>query len=904
MMEWFTHWRFLVRQTFSKRRRQRELDEELRFHVEQSTAAKIAAGMTAEEARRQALIEFGGVERAREECHRQRPGWWLGTVMQDVRYALRGFRRNPVFTITVIATLALGIGATSTIFSAVNSLLLRPLPYRDANRLVWVSNYWPKIHMDRVMSPNFVAARAESKSFAQLAAYTYIDGNLTGAAEPTRVICANVTANFLPMLGVTAQIGRTFSGGEDKPGGSNVVVLSDRLWRGQFHADPRIAGTAIVLDGVERTVIGVLPPRFRFPNVELEPDVYTPIGLETTASVTDRRIFLLSVIGRLRPGVSAQQAQSEMLTFFLARTQSYPAGFGHMAEGQEAAVEPLQRHITGDNRKPLLILLASVGLVLLIACANVANLQLARAAQRQHETAVRGAIGASRMRLVRQFFIESLILSLFSAALGLLIAVVITSLIQRVQIPETAQAALHSEVAQMLRLPFGKLTSAIEVDGWVLAFTAGIAFLTTVLSGLVPAIGGSRSDLRNALQSAALRVTSGREHRFLRHSLLMVEVVLAVVLLASAGLLVRSFINVLHYDSGFDPHNTLTAVTLLNSSRYSTAERREAFVDRLLPRLSALPGVTAVAAASTLPIQPYDLGSAITFEGVPAPPVGMRPVVSVVSVTPDYFRALGTPIFQGRPFNLSDTVQSAPVAVVNRAFANRYFAGDALGKGFHSMARGSEQPAITIVGVAEDVRHGGLEQDVQPEMIVPMAQVPQPSVSIAVRTVGNPAALANALREAVTAVDPEQPVFDIESMDQRVTEAVAQRRMTMLLITCFAMLAAVLCAVGVYGVFSYSVTQRMQEMGIRLALGASRRGLLQLVLMQAARLIAAGSILGVGAALAMSRLLSSLLVGVTPHDAISYSLAWALMTAVALLASTIPAVKAARTDLVSVLRSE
>ena len=906
MREWWTHWRFLVRQSFRKRRRQHELDEELRFHVEQSTATKIAAGMAAEEAQRQALIEFGGVERTREQCHEQRPGWWLDTVAQDVRYALRGFRRKPEFTITVIATLALGIGATSTIFSAVNSLLLRPLPYRNANTLVWVTNNWPKIHMERVMSPNFVAARAESKSFAQLAAYTYFDGNLTGAAEPTRIIRANVTANFLPMLGVTAQVGRTFSGDEDKPGGSNVVVLSDRLWRGQFHADPRIAGRAVILDGVEQTVIGVLPPRFRFPNVQLEPDVYTPLGLETTTSVTtDKRVLLLSVIGRLRTGVSAQQAQAEMLTFFLARTQIYPAGFAQMAQGQEAAVEPLQRHITGDNRKPLLILLAAVGMVLLIACANVSNLQLARAAQRQHETAVRGALGASRRRLVRQFLIESLILSLLSAALGVLIAVAITALIRRLQMPESPQVALYNEVVQMLRLPFGKLTAAIEVDGWVVAFTAGVAFLTTVLSGLVPAIGGTRTDLRNALQSAGLRMTSGRDHRFLRHSLLLVEVALAVVLLASAGLLVRSFVNVLQYDSGFDTRNTLTAVTLLNPSRYSTAEGKEAFVDRLLPRLSALPGVTSVTAASVLPIQPYDLSSTITLEGVPAPPVGMRPTVPVVSVTPDYFRVLGTPIFQGRAFNLSDSALSSPVAVVNRAFANRFFAGDALGKRFHSVASGPpDHEAVTIVGVAEDVRHGGLEQEVQPEMLVPMAQLPQSSVSVAVRTADTPAALANALREAVTAVDPEQPVFDIETMDQRVSQAVAQRRMTMLLITCFAMLAVVLCTVGVYGVFSYSVTQRMREMGIRLALGASRRSLLRLVVMEAVRLVIVGGILGVGAALAMSRLLSSLLVGVTPHDAITFSLAWALMTAVALVASTIPATNAARTDLVAVLRSE
>jgi putative ABC transport system permease protein len=904
MRERLSRLRFLLARGLPAQERRSELDEEIRFHVERATEAKVAVGMTAAEARRQALIEFGGVERTREQCHEQRPGWWLGTVLQDVRYGLRQLRGNRGFTLTAVITLGLGMGATSTIFSAVNSLLLRPLPYRDASTLMWVSNYWPKIHMDRVMSPNFIAARSESRSFEQLAAYTYLDGNLTGAGEPTRIIRANVTANFLPMLGAAAQIGRTFSDGEDKAGGSNVVVLSDRLWRGQFHADPHIAGRVVILDGVEETVIGVLPPRFRFPDVQLEPDVYTPLGLETGANVTDRRIFLLSVIGRLRPGVSAQQAHAEMLTFFLARTQNYPAGFARMAQGQEAAVEPLQRHIVGDNRKPLLILLVSVGLVLLIACANVANLQLARAASRRHETAVRGALGASRTRLVRQFLIESLILSLFSAVLGLLIAVATTALLRSLQIPDTPQAALYSEVAQMLRLPFGKLTAAIQVDGWVLAFTAGIAFLTTVLTGLVPAVGGTRNDLRNALQSAGLRMTSGREQRLLRHSLLLAEVALAVVLLASAGLLIRSFVNVLRYDSGFDPRNTLTAVTLLNSSRYSTAERREAFVDRLLPKLSALPGVTAVAAASTLPIQPYDLSSAITFEDIPAPPVGMRPAVSVVSVTPDYFRTVGTPIFQGRTFNPSDTALSAPVTIVNRAFANRFFGGDALGKRFHSMAWGPDHAAVTIVGVADDVRHGGLEQDVQPEMIVPMAQLPQSTVSIAVRTAGSPATVANALRQAVWAVDSEQPVFDIETMDQRVSEAIAQRRLIMLLIACFAMLAVVLCAVGVYGVFSYSVTQRMREMGIRLALGASRRGVLRLVVTEAARLILVGGILGVGAALALSRLLSSLLVGVTPHDAMSFSLAWVLMTATALLASAIPAANAARTDLMAVLRSE
>jgi predicted permease len=321
-------------------------------------------------------------------------------------------------------------------------------------------------------------------------------------------------------------------------------------------------------------------------------------------------------------------------------------------------------------------------------------------------------------------------------------------------------------------------------------------------------------------------------------------------------------------------------------------------------RLSALPAVEATAAASVLPIQPYDFSSAMTYEGVPAPPMGMRPTVSVISVTPEYFRTVGTPIFQGRAFNASDTALSSPVTIVNRTFAKRFFAGDALGKRFHSMAWGPDHAAVTIVGVAEDVRHGGLERDVEPEMLLPMAQLPQVSVSFAIRTVGNPDGLANPLREAVAAVDPEQPIFDIQTMDQRVSEAVAQRRLIMMLIACFAVLAVVLCAVGVYGVFSYSVTQRMHEIGIRLALGASRSGLLRLIVMQAARLILVGGVFGVCAALGLSRLLASLLVGVTPHDTISFALAWALMTMVALAASFVPASHAARTDLVSVLRAE
>jgi predicted permease len=414
--------------------------------------------------------------------------------------------------------------------------------------------------------------------------------------------------------------------------------------------------------------------------------------------------------------------------------------------------------------------------------------------------------------------------------------------------------------------------------------------------------------LRNALQSAGTRVSSGRDQRLLRHSLLIVEVGLAVVLLTSAGLLIRSFVNVLSYDSGFDPSNTLTGVTLISGQQYdATKERIWSFVDNVLPRLQALPGVQAAALASALPLETIFANSAIAPAGVPIPPIGTWSTVSLISITPDYFRVVGTPVLEGRWFNVDDREGAALVAIVNRAFAKQFFKGDALGKRFNTNIGGGsayEFKTRTIVGIADDVRHGGLEQDIQPEAFVPMAQVPQGRISIALRTWNNPASLSNAMRKAVTAADAKQPVFDIDTMEERLSSATAQRRLIMLLICSFALLAVILSAVGVYGVFAYSVNQRRHEMGIRLALGASRNGLLRLIVMQAARLILVGGVLGAGAALLLSRLLASLLVGVKPHDPMSFWTAWALMTIVALIASSLPAADAARTDLLSVLHSE
>jgi predicted permease len=905
-----------LRNLLRKQQIESDLGAEISSYIDAVTDEKIAGGLSRDEARRTALAEFGGTEQVKQAVRNSRAGTGAETFWQDVRYGLRQLRLNRGFTLTAVITLGLGIGATSAIFSAVYSLLLKPLPYHDANRIVSIFGSQPATILD----PDFVAVKSESRSFEELAGFhTYLQDNLTGIGDPVRVTRAAVTANFFPMLGVIPQLGRNFSPSEDWSGGPNVVLLSDRFWRNKFNADAGIVGKAITLNGISYTVIGVLPRYFSFPSPYLEPDLYGSAVLERNTTVSFIHPFWgIQAIARLRPGVTVEQAQAEMQAFFQARAQGYPAVLSDWAKTQRANVETLQRHLTGDDRKPLYILLFSVAAVLLISCVNVANLQLARAVSRRHETALRGALGASRLRLIRQFLVESLLLSSLAAILGLAIAFFVTSMIRHTGTIDSSQAP--TRVTQVLRLPFGKLSAAIHVDGWVLAFTVGLALATTLLFGLAPAISGTRTDLRNALQSARLRISSGREQRLLRHSLLVMEVGLAVALLASAGLLVRSFVRVMSYDSGFDASNTLIGITALKSGAQSLSgpstlwprKRYFNFYDQLLPRLKALPDVQFAALTSTLPLNSLQGDRMFAYEGVPIPPIAQRQFVPITEITPDYFRAVGTPLLAGRPFSSTDNETSSPVAIVNASFAKHFFGGNALGKRFKTDAvqasdsfSKNQLSSVTIVGVVNDVRHGGQEQDVEPEAFQPLAQgAPVVNVKLVLRTWENPALLANAMRGAVTSVDAQRPLFDVQTMEQGVSDLLAQRRLIMLLIASFATLAVVLSAVGVYGVFAYSVNQRRQEMGIRLALGSTRGGVLRLVVMQAARLIGLGSILGLGVALALSRLLASLLVGVTAHDPLSFSLAWGLMTIVALLASTIPASQAAQTDLISVLHSE
>ena len=732
-----------LRTLLHKQQVETELEMEIRSYVDAITEEKIQSGIAPPEARRQALAESGGLEQVKQAVRDRRSTTAAESVVQDLRYGLRQMRRNPAFAWTAVITLGLGIGATTAIFSAVYALLIRPLPYSDAARLMEISDTDPKqgAYGGPLLSPDFVAAQSSLRSFDSLAAFAdQGDMNLTGTGDPLRVKVVGITANFLPALHIAPAEGRNFLSSEDRMGGPAVVLLSHRLWQSKFGSDTRIIGRSITLGGKAWMVAGVLPAHFIFPDSAIEPDLYVPASFsaDTTLGPTSLVSFV-RVIGRLRDGVNLQQAQAELKLFAQTRAKGYFPELGPWARERVIVAEPLHRYLTGDDRRPLLILLACVAAVLLIACANVANLQLARAVARQHEMALRGALGAGRMRLLRQFLVESLTLAAMAAVLGLGIAVVVTWLIRQGGMP--GQFSSRSQLAELLQVPFGKLSAAVQVNGWVLAFTAGLALLTTILFGLAPAIGAARTDLRTALQGASRHISSSRQQRLVRSVLLMAEIGLAVVLLTGAGLLIQSFVNVLRSDSGFDPRQCLTAQLQRNYTE--PPQKTTGFVRQLLPRLQALPGVEAAAVASALPLQNVGPNTAILPGEGPLPPLGTWPVLCAISVSPQYFQAAGTLVLRGRSLNEDDKSDSVLVVVVNQAFARRYLKADALGKRIRtnigSTSQGPDQfTRRTIVGVVEDVRYNGAEGPVEPIIYLPIEQVPQWNLSILLRIGSSP----------------------------------------------------------------------------------------------------------------------------------------------------------------------
>ncbi len=900
----WSHIKAAFRNLLHKRQVESELDDEIASYVAAVTDEKIAAGLTPQEARRRALAECGGTEQVKQAVRNSRAGALADSLSQDIRFGIRQLRRNPAYSSTAIITLALGIGAATAIFSAVYGLLLRPLPYPRPDRLMFIYQHTKDDDRSALLNQDFIAAQSALRSFESVAGYLdFGDENLTSVDTPTRVSAKGVTANFFPTLRVTPALGRNFLRSEDRKGGPPVVILSHRLWQSRLNSDPAIIGRTITLAGKAQTVVGVLPAHFNFPDPAAEPDLYVPAGIDTDTSLQTSNIsvYMVPTVARLRDGVTLPQAQAELNLFEQNRVKGYAPFFVNWAEGRQILAQPLQRYLTGEDREPLLILLACVAAVLLIACVNVANLQLARTVTREAEMALRGALGAGRVRLIRQSLVENLTLSAIASVLGLAMASLIAWLIRQSGAP--GEFSPGSPVADLLRAPFGKLSAAVEINSWVLAFTAGLALLTTILFGLAPAIGSSRTDLRTALHGAARGVSWGRQQRGLRSILLASEIGLAVLLLTGAGLLIRSFAHVLQNGTGFDPRQCLTAKVQRNPSE--DPEKTKAFAQQLLPRLKAIPGVQAAAIGSALPLEHIYRGRTLAFGDGPPLPVGQRPGARSISISPEYFAATGTRLLRGRSFTSAENAGAVHVALVNQAFARKYFNDDALNKRFRINLYGHDRfTPITAVGIVQDVELDSLEADIQPVIYLPFDQVPEREVNILLRSNVEPASLAAATRKAVMDTDLTQPLFDIATMESRLSQSLAQRRLIMLLIAAFAALATILAGVGVYGVFSYWVSERRQELAIRLALGSSRPELFRLIMSQALRLILAGGVVGIAGAWFLDRLLASMLVGIQVHDPISLSLAGALMTLIALLGCSLPARNAARTNITSVLHSE
>ncbi len=796
----------------------------------------------------------------------------MRTLLQDLRYGFRMLVKNPGFTLVAVVTLALGIGANTAIFSVVNGVLLRPLPYPDADRLVSLQAVNPAqgIRASNISPPDFADWKNQSQIFEDMTAFVTGGAILSGGNEPERVPAAYVSASFFSVLGIQPAMGRGFLAEEDRAGNDTVAIISHGLWQRRFGANPNVIGNKVIIGGEASTVIGVMPADFEF----MQPvDVLAPLAVEMTKERRDNRY--LQVLARLKPGVPLEQAQSQINTVTGRLSQSYAETNANWG----ARLTPLHQLMVADVRPGLLLLLGAVGFVLLITCANVANLLLARAAARHKEIAVRAALGASRLRVVRQLLTESILLSTVGGGLGLLLGIWLTDLLVSISPANTPRLEM------------------VGIDSRVLLLTLAVTFLIGLLFGLAPAWQASRINLNEALKEGGRTFSEGWRRNRMRKALVIAEVALSLMLLVGAGLLIKSFLLLRETNAGFSPDHLLTMRISLPSLKYKEKKQKAEFFQRLTESAAALPGVESAGAVLSLPLggSNYSVGRSFIPEGRPLTPEESINASYVVA-TPGYFHTMKIPLVGGRPFTAQDREETTKVVVINETLARRHFPGEsAIGKRI-KIWRDEDFPR-EIIGVVGDTKTGALEGEASPQMYVPHAQDSSwGGLSLVVRTSGTPSALTPAVRGVVLSIDPDQPVFNIKTMDDIVAASVATRRISMLLLSGFAGLALLLAALGVYGLISYSIAQRTHEIGLRMALGAQARDVLVLVLRQGMSLVLIGVGIGLAAAFALTRVMSSLLYEVSASDPVTFIGVALLLIFVALVACLIPARRAMKVD--------
>ena len=884
----FSDLRYRLRALFRRRQMEAELDEELRYHFDRAVDKFRQAGMSEGEARRRARMAFGGHEQVKEDAREARGTTLLESTAQDARYALRQLRANPIFAAVMIATLALAIGANSAIFSVVDGVLLRRLPYAQPDRIVRLFLTSPMYPRFPLNPWDFHDFRDQNRSFSSMAAFTRSDLQLSGGSGQPEVLYGfGITAGFFDVLGIHPELGHEFDRSNEVPNSARQVILSDRLWRTRFGADPNILGRKITLNAMPFTVVGVMPADLEHPGNEYHPvpygqhvDVWSPFWFE--GDPKQRGSHFIEGIARLRDGVSLSQASSEMNALMM----HIQGNTGRDPNAWHVLVVPLGQEIVGTTRPMLLMLLGAVGMVLLIACANAANLLLARAASRRRELAVRLALGAPRVRLVLQLLTESLILALTGGALGLALAF----------------GGVRA-IVSILPADFPRVGD-IHVSAPVFWFTLAIATGTGVLFGLFPALQASRTDPRDGLHEGGRAMTGGRHSQRLRSALVMSEVTLACALLIGAGLMLRSLLNQMRLNPGFREDHVLTANLSLPNAEYKDGEPVAQFFQQLLENLRDLPGVEAAGAGSDVPWTGWDENTSFDVEGKQPPP-GSYFHARYHTATPGYFQALGTPLIAGRFLTDADKKDAPSVIVINQAMAERFWPhGDAVGKRITFEDHPAAKDWLTVAGVVGDVKDKPSSPAAEPGFWWPHQQAPFHDMVVVVRCSGDASAMAATLREQVHRLNPSLALAHVQQMDQIVSESVSAPRMEFILVGLFGVLAIVLAAMGTYGVIAYAVSQRTTEFGLRMALGAQRGDLMRMVLGQGARLVLPGAAAGVLLAFALGRAMKSLIYGVRPDDPATFAAVAGIVLLVALAASYLPARRAAKADPMRALRAE